>query len=77
MRNTIDLNIPVGKLISHYPELKNILVDLGFTPLNNPFMLKTVGHMTTLKTGCKMIKLPLETLIETLIINGYEVINEN
>lgn len=72
--NTIDLNKPVAELIAAKPELKDILVQLGFKPLANPAMLNTVGRVTTLKAGAKLANIPLETIKQTLIFNGYDIL---
>ena len=40
MNNTIDLSKPVAQTIKEHPEVKDILVELGFKPLANPAMLK-------------------------------------
>lgn len=75
--NTIDLSKPVAQTLKEHPEVKDILVDLGFQPLANPAMLNTVGKVTSLKAGSKLAKIPLETIIKTLEFNGYEVIGGN
>ncbi|WP_057489870.1 DUF1858 domain-containing protein [Streptococcus orisasini] len=74
MNNTIDLSKPVAEIIKAHPELKDILVELGFKPLANPAMLNTVGKVTSLKTGSKMTGIPLDKIKQTLEFNGYEVI---
>jgi len=70
----IDGNRTVYDLIQEYPELKPILVDIGFKPLNNDKMLTTVGRMMPLKNGAKQINLPLEKLKEQLSDAGYELV---
>ncbi|HEM3610081.1 TPA: DUF1858 domain-containing protein [Streptococcus suis] len=72
--NTIDLNLPVAEIINQHPEVKEILLELGFKPLTNPAMLNTVGKVTSLKTGSKMTKIPLDRIQQVLECNGYEVI---
>ncbi|WP_156018123.1 DUF1858 domain-containing protein [Streptococcus ruminantium] len=74
--NTIDLNLPVADIISQHPEVKELLIDLGFKPLANPAMLHTVGKVTSLKTGSKMTKIPLERIQQALEYNGYDVVGE-
>lgn len=72
--NTIDLNLPVAEIINQHPEVKEILVELGFKPLANLAMLNTIGKVTSLKTGSKMTKIPLDRIQQVLECNGYEVI---
>ena len=61
-------------LIHIYPEVKELLIDLGFKPLSNPAMLNTVGKVTSLKAGSKLANIPLEKIKQTLLFNGYDVI---
>ncbi|HFI0061561.1 TPA: DUF1858 domain-containing protein [Streptococcus suis] len=72
--NTIDLNLPVAEIINQHPEVKEILLELGFKPLTNPAMLNTVGKVTSLRTGSKMTKISLDRIQQVLECNGYEVI---
>lgn len=67
----IDANKTVYELIIEYPELKEILVNLGFTPLNNDKMLNTVGRMMSLNNGAKQIQLTQEALNEGLKSAGF------
>ncbi|MFC3928943.1 DUF1858 domain-containing protein [Streptococcus caprae] len=76
MNNTIDLRKPVAETIAEHPELKEVLVELGFKPLANPAMLNTVGKVTSLHAGSKLTKIPLEKIKQTLEFNGYEVIGD-
>lgn len=69
----IDGNKTVYVLIQENPELKDVLVDLGFTPLNDPKMLNTVGRMMSLNNGAKQIKLDREKLITKLREANFEL----
>lgn len=74
--NKIDLALPVATLIDQHPEIKELLIALGFKPLANPAMLQTVGQVTSLKMGAKLAGISLETIKQTLMCHGYEVIGE-
>lgn len=76
MNNIIDLSKPVAQTLKEHPEVKDILVELGFKPLANPAMLNTVGKVTTLKAGSKMTRIPLAKIKQTLEFNGYEVVGD-
>ena len=69
----INGNNTVFVLIQENPELKDVLVNLGFTPLNDPKMLNTVGHMMSLNNGAKQIKITPEQLQAGLNEAGFEL----
>ena len=62
MKN-INLDEPVASLIEKFPNLKNILKDLGFTEITNPLALSTVGKMVSIKKGAKIKNIDLLSLI--------------
>ena len=49
--NTIYLEDTVFTTLKEHPEVKDLLVEIGFTPLNQPQMVQTVGRITSLKKG--------------------------
>jgi len=67
----IDGNKTVYELVKEHPDLKPVLVNLGFTPLNNDKMLNTVGRMMSLNNGAKQINLKSQTLNEGLKKEGF------
>ena len=71
--NTIYLEDSVYTTITEHPEVKYLLVEIGFKPLNQPQMVHTVGRITNMIKGSKIAKVPLETIVETLEMNGYIV----
>ena len=71
--NTIYLEDSVYTTLQHHPEVKELLIELGFTPLSQPQMVQTVGRITSLKKGSKIAKIPLDTIIHQLELNGYIV----
>ncbi|MFR6421037.1 MAG: DUF1858 domain-containing protein [Streptococcus salivarius] len=73
--NTIDLSQPVATNHKEHPEVKELLIDLGFKPLSTA-MLNTVGKVTSLKAGSKLANIPLDKIKQTLIFNGYDVIGD-
>lgn len=72
--NTIDLNMPVAEIVTRHPEVKELLIEIGFKPLANPAMLNTLGKVTSLKAGSKFANIPLEEIQKVLECNGYDVI---
>lgn len=70
---TIDGNRTVYELIKENSDLKEILVHLGLTPLNNEKMLNTVGRMMSLNDGIKQVGLSKEALVEELRQYNYQL----
>lgn len=56
MTKVIDLEATVFTLVQQYPELKEILLNLGFSEIVNPIMFNTMGKIMTLKKGSKVKK---------------------
>lgn len=71
--NTIYLTDSVYTTIKNHPEVKALLIELGFTPLSQPHMLQTLGRVTSLQKGSQLTKIPLEEIVKELEINGYIV----
>lgn len=60
-------------MVEQYPELKNILVQIGFTPLQNDKLLNAVGRMMPLKKGTEQIGLNQADLIAKLEEHGFHI----
>ena len=71
MNKEINLDQSLLSLVTTYPELIDILYDLGFTQIKAPGMLKTAGRFMTLRSGCELRKIELERLKEILILNSF------
>ena len=70
----IDLEQNIFELTEKYPELIEILKDLGFLGLASPIVRKTLGRKTTVPQGCKRHGKDLEEVIEKLKAAGFKVI---
>lgn len=75
MNNKINLEKSVSLLIKEFPELKEILYDLGFTDIINPIALNTIARVVTIPKGAKTKNIDLEFVIKTLEQKGYIVEN--
>lgn len=69
----ISLKETVYQIINHYPELKGILVEIGFTPLQNPSMVNTVGRMMPLGKGARRAGVSVETIAQAIEPYGYVI----
>ncbi len=73
---SIDLRQPVQKLCEQYPELIGIMQGLGFTGITRPGMLATAGRFMSLPKGAAMRNIGMDTILQELKNNGFEIINE-
>jgi translation initiation factor 1 (eIF-1/SUI1) len=69
----IDINKSIFELTSEYPELIEIMKEIGFKDISNPFALKTAGKVMTIPKGCKMKGYELNDVVKKLKDNGFEV----
>jgi len=70
---TIDLNKTVKELTDENPEIKDIMIDLGFNTISKH--LNTMGRVMTIPKGSKVQGIPIEDVIERFESEGFEVIN--
>lgn len=70
----ININKTVYELTEEYPDLVDILYNLGFAGVKNPIVRKTLGRVTTLKQGIQKQKKNLNEVLEVLKQNGFEVV---
>ncbi len=71
-KKPLPLNESVHALCSRYPELTDILVEIGFPDIVKPGMLNTVGRLMTLPKGAMLKKLDLEQIKEHLRAKGFD-----
>lgn len=73
MDNILDLDKSVASLVKEYPEVTDIMADLGFTEIKNPAMLASVGRIMNLKKGSQMKKIPMEKIVRAFREKGFEI----
>ena len=71
MMKEINLDQTLSSIVSQYPELIDILYDIGFTQIKVPGILQTAGRFMTLRNGCELRKIDLEILKIPLRENGF------
>ena len=69
----IDLNKNVHDLTEQYPELIEILKEMGFLGLANPIMRATMGKVTSIPQGCKKMGMDLDEVKKVLKEKGFEI----
>lgn len=67
----IDINKPIKKIVDEYPEVREIMVSLGFKHIANAAMLNTVGRFVTIKEGAKMQKIDMDLVESTFKENNF------
>ena len=73
MDKILDLDKSVASLVKEYPEVADIMADLGFTEIKNPAMLASVGRIMNLKKGSQMKKIPMEKIVRAVREKGFEI----
>ena len=73
MDKILDLDKSVASLVKEYPEVSDIMVELGFTEIKNPAMLASVGRIMNLKKGSQMKKIPMEEIVRAFREKGFEI----
>ena len=73
MLKLIDLKKNVYELTETYPELIEILKEMGFLGVANPIARKTLGKLTTIPQGCKKQGKDLNEVIKKLKELGFKV----
>lgn len=75
MDKILDLDKSVASLVKEYPEVVDIMVELGFTEIKNPAMLASVGRIMNLKKGSQMKKIPMEEIVRVFREKGFEIMD--
>ena len=69
----IDLSLSLYDLTEAYPELIEILKELGFAGVAQPALRSTVGKLTTIPEGCDRHGMDLGEVMSKLKGLGFEV----
>lgn len=75
MEKMIDLNKNVAELCKMYPELKEIMAEMGFKDILKPLALKSMGRFMTIPKGAAIKEIPIEKIVKTLNSNGFQVVH--
>lgn len=63
-------------LVTAYPEVKDIMVELGFREIIKPGMLQSVGRFMTIEKGSKMKNIDMKIIEKIFFDRGYLIINK-
>jgi len=76
MGKKINLSKSVYEICTEYPEVVEIMKNLGFDKITNPGMLNTAGRFMTISKGAAMKNIPMDKIKEEFAKKGYEIIEE-
>jgi len=69
----LDFNKTVYELVREYPEVKDIMSELGFTDIAKPAALNTVGRIMTIPKGASIKDIPMDQILNTFQSHGFEI----
>ncbi|MCK5811628.1 MAG: DUF1858 domain-containing protein [Clostridiales bacterium] len=72
----IKSTMTIYDLLTTYPNIKEIMVELGFLDIVKPGMLQSVGRFMTIEKGSKMKNIGLELIKKTFYNHGYLIIDK-
>ncbi|NLY63001.1 MAG: DUF1858 domain-containing protein [Erysipelothrix sp.] len=69
----ISVDEKVFDIVNRIPEIKEILINLGFTHLANEKMFNTVAKVISIRKACNMHKIDFSVVKEALNKQGIEI----
>lgn len=76
MKKEIDLSRTVYELTREFPEIIDIMKELGFESIANEGMLNTAGRFMTIPKGAAMKSIDMDKIEKIFTDKGYTIINE-
>ena len=72
----ISINDSIFNIVTRFPRIKQIMVELGFKDIVMPGMLGSVGRIMTLKKGSSIKHIPFESIVKIFEENEFELVEE-
>ncbi|MBR1701815.1 MAG: DUF438 domain-containing protein [Lachnospiraceae bacterium] len=69
----LNINKTVAELVLEYPEVSDIMVDLGFKDITSSAALKFMGKVMTIPKGAAVKGIPMDKIIAAFEDNGFSV----
>ena len=76
MEKKLDLTKSVYDLVTEYPEVTDIMKELGFTEITNKVMLNSVGKIMTIPKGAKMKGVSMVDIVGAFMKAGFTLEGE-
>jgi hypothetical protein len=70
---TISKKDSIYKLVTNYPQIKEIMTKLGFSDIIKPGMIQSVGRIMNLEKGCKMKDMNMSEIVDIFHAYGFEL----
>ena len=74
MNKEIDLNKSVYEICSQYPEILQIMQEIGFKDITNRAMLNTAGRFMTISKGAAMKNIDIDIIKQAFEAKGFSVL---
>lgn len=69
----IDLSLSIYALVKEFPEVIEIMKELGFEEISKPGMLNTAGRVMTIQKGAAIRGIELDKIKKAFIDKGFEI----
>ena len=76
MEKKLDLSKSVYDLVTEYPEVADIMKELGFSEITNKVMLNSVGKIMTIPKGAKMKGVSMIDIVGAFMKAGFTLTGE-
>lgn len=76
MEKKLDLSKSVYDLVKEYPEVADIMKELGFSEITNKVMLNSVGKIMTIPKGAKMKGVSMVDIVGAFMKAGFTLTGE-
>lgn len=76
MSKKLDLRKSVFELTCEYPEVAEIMAELGFSEVRKKSVLHSLGKVMTIPKGAKLKHIPMSAIISAFLTKGFELVGE-
>lgn len=73
MAKTLDFGKTVYDLVKEYPEVKDLMAQVGFKDITNPIALNTAGKIMTIPKGAAVKGIDMAVIVKAFETAGFEV----
>ena len=71
MKKELDVNKTVAELVKEFPELREVMAEIGFKEILNPIALEVMGRVMTLPKGAAVKGFHWEDVVHKLEERGF------